>query len=90
MAHQHYFGIMCQQIFNGGQRAHNAVIIGDLTIFILRHIKIYPHKDSLALQVNIPDCFFAHAVSPYIAVDAAIAANISFNIIPKKRGQDKQ
>ena len=49
VAHQHDFGVLVHQVFDGGQRAHNAVIVGDLAFLVLRYVEVNADDDTLAL-----------------------------------------
>ena len=49
---------LLQQIPDGGQRGHDALIAGDgAGLLILRHIEIAAQQDLLALDINVADGF---------------------------------
>ena len=63
---------LIQQIPNGGQSGHDALVTGDGTgLFVLRDIEIAAEKDLLALHVDVADGLFLviHKQTPKHIVD---------------------
>ena len=63
---------LIQQIPNGGQSSHDALVTGDGTgLFVLRDIEIAAEKDLLALHVDVADGLFLviHKQTPKHIVD---------------------
>ena len=56
---QNDFRVVLHQVFDGGQRAHDAVFVGDLSV-LHRNVEVHADEHSLAAYIYIGDRLFIH------------------------------
>ena len=60
MRRQNHCRAFVQQMLDRGQSRLDAGVVGDLLIFIQRHVEIDAHKDALAFHVDVVQGFLVH------------------------------
>ena len=58
-------GIVVQQVLDGLERRADALVVGDVAVLVLRHVKVAAGNDLLAGYINILNAFFVvlHKIS---------------------------
>ncbi len=56
MAHYDKRAAVGEYFFEGGKSSADTGIVGDVAVFIQRHIEVYAYDSFFALEVKIVDC----------------------------------
>ena len=55
-----YLRAVLHQVLDGGKRAHDSVLVRDVSVRVERHVEVATHKNLFALYVYVSYSLFVH------------------------------